>query len=650
MNKKFLNKVAVVQMWPEIKAAEDEVIARIKNTFDKMGVEVLLIDVGGNLVSDPSVRIDSEIVDFVIHLHFETPKTYDAFSFVALWNPLQFYFDWGYRKYSNNIVSHDDFLSCSSDSADDHVKRQVFKDGVHLDPFFKLFHSLSTPILEPSLGKLKIFYIGINWERLGKKNGRHHDLLESLDQTGELVIYGPDKFQGVRVWDGFRSYAGPLPFDGVSIIKAINKAGITLVLSSEAHVESALMSSRLFEGLAAGSVIIVDENPFAKEHFGDSLLYIKTIGMSAEQITAQVRSHLSWIRGNPKEALRLAKNSQIIFKNKFDMSLSLQTLYDGFLDRKQTLESLYLHDGDVYPLLLIGVLQSCSHASIKLFKDNYLKQRYQNKSLTLIIGQENYDCNRDFLDKEFSGLSKIEFNVVKNKLKSWGSTSHGPPIGALITDVIQNLAPRTLVSVMTENEDIQSNHYSALVRAFEDDDELELAYSDILVVYEDGAEKKKYDLNSEIRPFCADYNCPNGFSRFVFKVPDGVWTNSTLRYLGFGWMDAIYSKSGNRKRIARASCHIDIQSMPYQPDEMCSLDSDVLLLEDSMSIDERRRFAMESFGDKALSCMDSEKIDFSKYSLSQRRAIIVSFLDALELPAWLRRLSVRCYRFIRGRT
>ena len=56
----------------------------------------------------------------------------------------------------------------------------------------------------------------------------------------------------------------------------IAKAGIVLVLSWPAHKEAELMSSRLSESVAAGALVISDENNFAKKFFGDSLLYIDT--------------------------------------------------------------------------------------------------------------------------------------------------------------------------------------------------------------------------------------------------------------------------------------------------------------------------------------------------------------------------------------
>ena len=113
-----IGRFAVVQMWPHIKAAEDENIERLKITATSLNLDCVVIDTSGRRVEHPHVVVSKEDVDFVIHLHFETPKTYDAFSFVALWNPLGYYYQWGYRKFSQHLLTHDDFLSCDSTWAD----------------------------------------------------------------------------------------------------------------------------------------------------------------------------------------------------------------------------------------------------------------------------------------------------------------------------------------------------------------------------------------------------------------------------------------------------------------------------------------------------------------------------------------------------
>ena len=122
----------------------------------------------------------------------------------------------------------------------------------------------------------RIFYIGVNWERLAVKDGsdsRHGGLLEQLDSAGIVELYGVEILNDVNLWEGFTNYRGELPFDdGESIVKRSNQCGISLVLSSKAHRSSGLVSTRLFQACAARTVIIADNNSFIREHFGDTVI------------------------------------------------------------------------------------------------------------------------------------------------------------------------------------------------------------------------------------------------------------------------------------------------------------------------------------------------------------------------------------------
>ena len=242
----LVGRFAIVKLWPEIKTAEDECISRLKIAAGKLGLECFEIHADGRYLENPEKTIAKNDVDFVLHLHYDTPKFYDAFSLVALLNPIQFYNEWGYSSTSRNLLTHDDFVSCSSTAADDHVTRLIRGVATHLSPRFNLYHSISDIAYPPSLGDHKLFYAGINWEALGGGKSRHQELLKRLDKTEVLRIYGPTLFQGVKVWDGYDSYVNEIPFDGVSMIDEIHKAGIALVLSSQAHKDSELMSNRLF--------------------------------------------------------------------------------------------------------------------------------------------------------------------------------------------------------------------------------------------------------------------------------------------------------------------------------------------------------------------------------------------------------------------
>src|SRR4051794_21664517 len=84
-------RFAVVKLWPGIKTAEDECIARLKSAAMDLGIECMEIHADGRFIDHSEASVNKSNIDFVIHLHYDTPKLYDAFSLVALWNPIQFY-------------------------------------------------------------------------------------------------------------------------------------------------------------------------------------------------------------------------------------------------------------------------------------------------------------------------------------------------------------------------------------------------------------------------------------------------------------------------------------------------------------------------------------------------------------------------------
>lgn len=311
--------VAVVDYWPTIENAETECILRIKSALQELGYETVSINRHGFLVDDALTHVDELKIEFVLALHFDSAKAWSAFTYYALWNPLDFYFQWSYREKSENALSNDAFLSCGSRVADDHARRLLKGSGrAATAPFPTLFHAVHEPVVPPALGHGKLFYCGINWEALSGRGGRHHELMKLLDQRGMLDIYGPEVFQNVRVWDGYASYQGSIPFDGKTLIKRVAQSGIGLVLSSDAHIKSGLMSSRLFECLSAGVPIICDQNRFASDNFGDLLFYIDTTEPAAT-VARKVEEHVEWIRDNPQLAIERATRAQEIYKERFSL-------------------------------------------------------------------------------------------------------------------------------------------------------------------------------------------------------------------------------------------------------------------------------------------------------------------------------------------
>lgn len=102
---------ALIHTWPELKNAEYEVLQRILMAADRCEVNVIVIDNNGRtLWSSPEISIavgeipSGDMVDFILSLHFESPKVLDAYSYITLWQPISFYMDFGYQKVSIRSV------------------------------------------------------------------------------------------------------------------------------------------------------------------------------------------------------------------------------------------------------------------------------------------------------------------------------------------------------------------------------------------------------------------------------------------------------------------------------------------------------------------------------------------------------------------
>jgi hypothetical protein len=363
---------AVFHTWPDIKNAEYEIIQRIVRAAENIGVRVWVVDNDGYPVDETdsgksSRRIDRDDCEFALSLHFESPRLLDLFSYTALWNPLDFYAAFGYHRSIEKLASHNDVVSCRSDVADAHAASLFDNLGRGFErPAPVFFHTVPSPYLEPNVTEQsKLFYIGVNWERISGKKGRHHDLLESLDNHGLIQIYGPEKFQGVRPWEGFKCYGGSIPFDGRSVLEKINAAGICLVLSSTSHQQSGIMSSRLFEALAAGAAIICNPHPLIEKYFADCV-YIVDDDVTPLELSERIRELVLEIRKSPSIALERARRAQARFKeNSFGLEHCLSSLFAAHPQRKASFEKQHFSTAGAriavllnYPGLDIDVIET----------------------------------------------------------------------------------------------------------------------------------------------------------------------------------------------------------------------------------------------------------------------------------------------------
>ncbi|MDK2084130.1 hypothetical protein PT502_10020 [Aliarcobacter butzleri] len=333
-------KFAVASAWPEVKNAEYECIERIKLASKNIGVECVVVDNEGYIIGHNDKRtgeyLDGNEVEFVIALHFVTEKLYDCYMYGAMWNPPKFLMDWDYNIEAVKYFTYDDYLIYNSKQIVAHLENLISSTNKDISNAIHFVPSVPGDVMTPQLGSNpKLFYSGINWEKCTNSKGRHHDLFKALDEENMTKIYGPEKFFDAIPWEGFKTYSGSLPFDGISAIKAVNECGMSLVITSDTHRDAEAATNRLYESCAAGAVIISDDNPFVINEFGNSVLYFKYYKDNTEKNLAQIKTHVKWILENKEEALKLAKKSQEIYEKKFKLDNVLRNLVDKHNERKK---------------------------------------------------------------------------------------------------------------------------------------------------------------------------------------------------------------------------------------------------------------------------------------------------------------------------
>ena len=230
-NHVFKKCLVFYHTWPTINNAESECIYRFKHACYLANINFIMIDNNGTIINPNHVlngininNINKKHIDALISIHWESPKNTDFFTVCFLWNPLEYYDNTSL----NTVLKYDAYVSCCSNIIDKVIK--LLRPDKNI--IATVNHSISEPLLEYEYKNFKCFYIGINWELCTNKPTRYSKLLKLLDRDNLINIYGPDRFLGINIWNGYNNYVGEIPFDGLSIIKAISDTGICLVLSS----------------------------------------------------------------------------------------------------------------------------------------------------------------------------------------------------------------------------------------------------------------------------------------------------------------------------------------------------------------------------------------------------------------------------------
>ena len=521
---------AVVSTWPETKNAEYEVIERILTAARNIDCDVLTIDNDGYIIASTrdgdgliGARITREHCEFVISLHFQSPRLYDIDTYITLWNPPEFYHVFGYQPSIAALASHSDVLSCHSDMADRHALNVFGGFGRHLDtPLPTLFHSLPKPYLDPVIGPdSRLFYIGINWERISGTRGRHHDLLERLDAEDLINIHGPEEFYGVKPWEGFKNYRGEIPFDGRSVLVELNRSGICLAFSSAAHQRSGIMSNRLFEGLAAGAAVICNPHPFIDKYFSDCVYVVDDQGTSLE-LCEKVQEIVNRVRQDPEDALRRARLGQQRLAERFSLDGCLADLLAGHGERTERRRNATLGEPGS-----VSVLALFSEGGLDILADmiaNATRQVNVATHLTILCPASFGEVHRDEIDSlvQAARAAPAIASINVRPYDGFGDSASAlaSARGAVVADILRRVDSEFL-AFMDCDEFWFSGHLAALVEALRRSPDAQAAVSGKIIEDMVGDSKARRRLDGLGFGSAADLieaTYPDDAGRFLFRA------------------------------------------------------------------------------------------------------------------------------------
>jgi hypothetical protein len=305
-------RIAIVNAFAGREVAETGLSRRIARAALNLGWEAEELS--------SSTEINRFDPDFVLALHFFTPKLTRHPTYGCMWNPPPFFER--EKSYIENILSYDAYLTSSRQISDWlKAKLRATPKKYFLAPFYTSCHRV--PYSPPDISRPRLLYAGTNWD-----GPRYRKLFQRLDSEPYMDIYG-----GETAWTYLKhAYRGKLAFDGSSILTALNRAGAGLCLHKKEHVLAATPSLRIFEIAASGAVAICQEHPFIREAFGDSVLYLRP-ARSTGKTVEQISEYMRWITVHREEALRMSRRAYEIFAE----SYTLETLLSGIVPHHQRL-------------------------------------------------------------------------------------------------------------------------------------------------------------------------------------------------------------------------------------------------------------------------------------------------------------------------
>ncbi len=502
-------RVAVVNHWPHALTAEFEFLQRMKVVLAERDIDLVVIGPDGFLLDGPrkGAPLQQDDADFLLAFDPSCTEFFcDIPLYSPLWIPPGFISLNNYSSYLLSLNKIDSFLGgYSSEPMKAHLAKVLKYHGRRLNDLllFCAAPSEKQVLLPKTDGPFRLAYVGVNCERIGARvgeirRGRHHETFKILDHSRDVSFYGPKRFGGIQPWHGYDCYKGEIPFDGGSLLKTLNSEGIALVISSEIHRIDGVVTSRLFEALAAGCVIISDRNAFVESFLKDSVLYI-SIDAKPEEVAHEISCHIRWVNEHSEEARKLAKKAQDIFLREFTLERSIDNLL-------QTHEA-YLSGAMFSQDTLVDVVVPFRGGDVFAIAQNVLRQTHKRIHAIFV-------CNKQediaLFQKQVKGAFPVDGLVVEA-----GTTS-----GQMVQRAIEYLQGDSFV-IAEINQHWHRNHVSRLVASLFSDVSCRVSCAQSYVLGDDGSIIAKSPNDFSLREFlslslfCSPQTRENNSSFFV---------------------------------------------------------------------------------------------------------------------------------------
>lgn len=573
LNKNGLMKMGIINPWPGDLSAESEVVTRINTSAKEVGIKCVLLSDWGHILNEKDQKktssfVDDGSLDFVITTHYLSHKSLNTFYYHALWNPPEIPLNLGeYNQFvTNNYLMNDDYLTYDLGGMKGHLKAILMNKPRDIEKTSMLTSSFpQSSMLEPKLENPKMFYCGMNWDKLVNSENRHEGLFKLLDATGKIKFFGPDVMKnwgGLRPWEGYKCYQYPIPWDGFAILEEINECGICLVISSDIHRRAGAVTNRAYEACAAGAVMISDNNEFMKEHFSGAALFIYYNRKDPEDTFRQIMEKYEWIATHKEEALKLVKNAQKIFKEKFALDKQLLTIVQNHSTRFKVIsESLFAKDISK-TVLVTYILNSLDKDDIEKKLDivihNISIQYYQN--IELVIGADTKVAEhvKKYTDSKYYGIKVLSLELFDQK--EVRSMTDGYAIR-----LIQKKFKHDYYVNTSAREKWFSDHITTLIRSIEDGDDAYASYAGRLFLDSDDNYNRTDYFNvysdAELSSI-SDVRAAETPGQFMFKAEASEFVPDYFIELidgleHYAYMNLIQVKYGKRTEFSRRMTIID---------------------------------------------------------------------------------------------